>query len=62
MTDVQVNGRRVEWSLPGETGCEITGYDVRFWLAGQVIHMQEGVTEKQYTPPVSAQGARNTQV
>ena len=50
------------WNPPDETGGAITGYDVRFFAGGQVIHMQEGVTDTWYTPPESAQNARNSQV
>ena len=63
VTDVQVlcddTDETVVWNPPG---CEVTGYDVRFWLGGQVIHLQEGVTDTWYTPPESVQNAANTQV
>ena len=62
VTDVQVISKTVVWNPPDESGGEITGYDVRFWFGGQVIHLQEGVTNQWYIPPESVQHARNSQV
>ena len=58
MTEVEVINGTVIWNPPGG---EITGYDVSFFAGGEEIHIRE-VTDTWYTPPESAQRARNARV